>query len=230
MKKVLQTVILATLCLIAHQDLRAQHTKILLQTTQGDIVVRLYKDVPLHRANFIKLAKARQLDSTLFHRVIKGFMIQGGDPDSKHSKPDTTYGEGDLPYKVPAELMPDKHFHKKGVIAAARDDNAEKASSACQFYIAQGKVYTNEKLDSLAIKRNLHITPTMRKAYTTVGGIPHLDGNYTVFGEVVHGLNIVDSIAAQPTDKSLGDRPVHDIRLLKARVLRQPLWWWRMWH
>jgi cyclophilin family peptidyl-prolyl cis-trans isomerase len=160
-----------------------------------------------------------QLDSTLFHRVIKGFMIQGGDPDSKKATPDDTLGNGDLGYLVDAELMPDIHFHKKGVIAAARDDIPSKASSACQFYIVQGKVFTEAGLDSAEIKRKIVIPPARRKVYTTIGGTPHLDGNYTVFGEVMQGLEIVDLIAAVKTNGL--DRPVQDVRILKVSVVKK---------
>jgi cyclophilin family peptidyl-prolyl cis-trans isomerase len=192
----------------------------------GTIVVKLYDDVPLHKNNFIKLANDKQLDSTLFHRVIKNFMIQGGDPDTKHSRPDTTYGEGDLPYKIPAEIMPDQHFHKKGVIAAARDDNPAKESSACQFYIVQGKVFTQAQLDSTIIKRKLTVTPAQRAVYTSIGGTPHLDGNYTVFGEVIKGIDVVDKIAAVATKKEYGDRPVVDVRILSVRVVKKKFLGW----
>jgi cyclophilin family peptidyl-prolyl cis-trans isomerase len=199
----------------------AQSTKVKIETTMGTIIVKLYDDVPLHKNNFIKQANNKQLDSTLFHRVIKNFMIQAGDPDTKHSRKDTTYGEGDLPYKIPAEIMPNKHFHKKGVIAAARDENPGKESSACQFYIVQGKVFTEGKLDSTIEKRKLTVTPAQRAVYTTLGGTPHLDGNYTVFGEVVKGIEVVDKIAAVPTIAEFGDRPVEDIRILSVRVMRR---------
>jgi cyclophilin family peptidyl-prolyl cis-trans isomerase len=228
MKFLLQVLIAVTVLFLCPATSIAQRTHVLIKTTKGNIVVRLFNDVPMHQANFIKLAKCGQLDSTLFHRVIQNFMIQGGDPDSKYSKPDTTYGEGDLQYKVPSEFMPKRHFHKKGALAAARDDNPAKASSACQFYIVQGKVFTKEKLDTLAQKKNLTITRAMRKAYTTVGGTPHLDGNYTVFGRVVLGMNVVDSIAAQPTNKVYGDRPIEDIRILSVSIISQPLWMYRL--
>jgi cyclophilin family peptidyl-prolyl cis-trans isomerase len=210
-------------CILFCSTLKAQTTKVKIETTVGDIIVVLYDDVPKHRANFIKLANNHQLDSTLFHRVIKGFMIQGGDPDSKKAGPDDTLGNGDLGYLVDAELMPDIHFHKKGVIAAARDDIPSKASSACQFYIVQGKVFTEAGLDSAEIKRKIVIPAARRKVYTTIGGTPHLDGNYTVFGEVIQGLAIVDQIAGVKTNAL--DRPIVNVRILKVSVVKNR---WRL--
>lgn len=185
--------------------------KTLIITTKfGVIKVRLYNETPLHRDNYVKLAQENFFDSLLFHRVIKDFMIQGGDPNSKHAKPGQMLGDGGLQYTIPAEIKPDL-FHKRGVIAAARDNNPQKASSSCQFYIAVGKVYTNDQLDQMEKQMGKKFTPEERQAYTTIGGIPHLDGNYTVFGEVYEGMNVVDSIIKQPTDHN--DRPLVDIRM-----------------
>jgi cyclophilin family peptidyl-prolyl cis-trans isomerase len=216
-KNCLLTIILCALGLHSF----AQKHKLKIRTSMGTIIVKLYDDVPLHTANYVKLAKEHTLDSTLFHRVIQNFMIQGGDPTTKHSKPDTTYGDGDLPYRIPAEIMPDKHCHKRGVMAAARDDNPSKESSACQFYIVQGKIFTEAGLDSAIKKRNLTVTPERRKVYTTVGGTPHLDGNYTVFGEVIRGYDVVEKIAATPTNKQYGDRPVTDVRIYSVRLKKK---------
>jgi cyclophilin family peptidyl-prolyl cis-trans isomerase len=212
-------------CITFCTAIQAQSTKVQITTTLGNIVVVLYDDVPKHKANFIKLAKEHSLDSTLFHRVIKGFMIQGGDPDSKKAGPNDTLGNGDLGYLVDAELMPDVHFHKKGVIAAARDDIPSKASSACQFYIVQGKVFTEAGLDSAEIKRKIVIPAARRKVYTTIGGTPHLDGNYTVFGEVIQGLEIVDQIAAVKTNAL--DRPIVDVRILKVSIVKKRCRWFK---
>jgi cyclophilin family peptidyl-prolyl cis-trans isomerase len=185
--------------------------KTLIITTKfGTIKVRLYNETPQHRDNYVKLAQEHFFDSLLFHRVIKGFMIQGGDPDSKHAKPGEQLGEGGLKYTIPAEIQPNL-FHKCGVIAAARDNNPQKASSSCQFYIAVGKVYTDAQLDQMEQQMGKKFTDEQRKAYTTIGGIPHLDGSYTVFGEVYEGMNVVDSIIKQPTDHN--DRPLTDIRM-----------------
>jgi peptidyl-prolyl cis-trans isomerase B (cyclophilin B) len=196
---------------------------VLLQTNYGDIVVRLSDSTPLHRDNFLKLVKTGYYDSVLFHRVIKNFMIQGGDPESKHAKPGEPLGNGGPSYTVPAEFRATL-FHKKGVIAAARDNNPEKASSGSQFYIVQGKIFTDAGLDSVETYRlnGRKIPPDQREVYKTMGGTPHLDQNYTVFGEVVKGLDIVDKIAAVPTSKGPDrDRPLDDVRILKAKLVKR---------
>ena len=190
---------------------KPKHQFIRISTDKGSCVVLLYNQTPLHRDNFVKITQEGKLSETLFHRVIKSFMIQGGDPDSKTAKPGQALGDGDWGYTVPAEFR-DSLFHKKGVIAAARDDNPTKASSACQFYLAQGKVFTDEQLDLLEQNRLKRKIPTwQREVYKTLGGIPHLDQNYTVFGEVVHGIEMIDTIAAVKTGAA--DRPVDDVRM-----------------
>ena len=183
---------------------------LVITTKYGTIKVRLYNETPKHRDNYVKLAQEHFFDSLIFHRCIKDFMIQGGDPDSKHAKPGVQLGEGGLKYTIPAEIQPNL-FHKYGVIAAARDNNPEKASSSSQFYIAVGKVYTDAQLTQMEQQTGKKFTDEERKAYTTIGGIPHLDGNYTVFGEVYEGMNLVDSIIKQPTDDN--NRPLVDIRM-----------------
>jgi len=183
---------------------------LVITTKYGTIKVRLYNETPKHRDNYVKLAQEHFFDSLIFHRCIKDFMIQGGDPDSKHAKPGVQLGEGGLKYTIPAEIQPNL-FHKYGVIAAARDNNPEKASSSSQFYIAVGKVYTDAQLTQMEQQTGKKFTDEERKAYTTIGGIPHLDGNYTVFGEVYEGMNVVDSIIKQPTDDN--NRPLVDIRM-----------------
>lgn len=243
---------------------------ILIKTDMGNIKLRLYNETPLHRDNFLKLVREKKYDSTLFHRVIKNFMVQGGDPTSKNAKPDTTLGDGDVGYTIPAEFNP-ALFHKKGVLAAARngdDVNPKKESSGCQFYIVEGKVFTDADLTSMennvnnrakqkifaeyvakpenvelreqimdyqessnidslkAIQKRLEpiinaeyektVTPfkfsdEARKAYTTVGGTPHLDMNYTVYGEVIEGMDVVEKIAS--VEKNPQDRPTKDIRM-----------------
>jgi peptidyl-prolyl cis-trans isomerase B (cyclophilin B) len=190
---------------------KPKHQFIRISTDKGSCVVLLYNQTPLHRDNFVKITQEGKLSETLFHRVIKSFMIQGGDPDSKTAKPGQALGDGDWGYTVPAEFR-DSLFHKKGVIAAARDDNPTKASSACQFYLAQGKVFTDEQLDLLEQNRLKRKIPTwQREVYKTLGGIPHLDQNYTVFGEVVQGIEMIDTIAAVKTGAA--DRPVDDVRM-----------------
>jgi cyclophilin family peptidyl-prolyl cis-trans isomerase len=195
-------------------------TKVKVFTPYGKMIIRLYDETPLHRDNFVKLVKRKFYDSLLFHRVIKNFMIQGGDPDSKNAKPDAALGSGDVGYRVPAEFNP-KLFHKKGVLAAARDNNPEKASSGCQFYIVQGKVHTDSSLADIEAKRLKHKIPgDQKEVYKTVGGTPHLDQGYTVFGEVIRGIEVVDKIASVSTNKA--DRPVEDVRMkirLKKRFL-----------
>jgi len=186
-----------------------------IRTSYGDCIIRLYNETPKHRDNFIKLTKQGFYNGTLFHRVIQNFMIQGGDPDSRDTsknKPGAELGNGDVGYTVPAEFR-DSLFHKRGVLAAARDDNPTKASSGCQFYIVEGKRFTDGKLDTLENTRlkGRKIPAWERDYYKSVGGAPHLDQNYTVYGEVVSGIDMVDRIAAVKTDKN--DRPKEDVSM-----------------
>src|SRR5262245_24549632 len=196
---------------------------VLLQTNHGDIVVRLSDSTPLHRDNFLKLVKTHYYDSVLFHRVIKNFMIQGGDPESKHAEPGEPLGNGGPNYRIPAEFRTTL-FHKKGVIAAARDGNPEKASSGSQFYIVQGKIFTDAGLDSVETYRlnGRKIPAEQREVYKTLGGAPHLDQGYTVFGEVVKGFDVVDKIASVATSKGEDrDRPMEDVRIIKAKLIKR---------
>ena len=247
---------------------KEQRQKVEMITDHGTMVIELYNETPLHRDNFIKLANDSAYDGLLFHRVIEKFMIQGGDPDSKTAQPGDTLGNGGLDYKVAAEFNPDL-FHKKGVLAAARDGNLERASSSMQFYIVQGKVFNDSLLESAELRINnwlaehyfkndpinkplldslqkaidnenleqytlysdsisglaesykkfdvYTIPQAHRDIYKTTGGTPHLDMNYTVFGEVVEGMEVIDSIAAVPTGDF--DRPLTDVRLVSVRVL-----------
>lgn len=242
---------------------------ILIETSMGNMKLKLYEETPLHKANFMKLVSEHFYDSILFHRVINGFMIQGGDPNSKKAKPADTLGNGELGYTIPAEINP-MLIHKKGTLCAARegdDVNPKFASSSCQFYIVQGKVRSPEdlkkaedrinktatsnagravmkgeqgkmlktqydrykgenKLDSaelvskqieLMIKNEVSKSPTyamsdlQKTTYSTVGGTPHLDGTYTVFGEVIEGLDVIDKIAAVKVDGN--NRPEKDMRM-----------------
>ncbi|WP_295721775.1 peptidylprolyl isomerase [Mucilaginibacter sp.] len=184
-----------------------------ISTGYGSVIIRLYNETPLHRDNFIKLAKKGFYNGVLFHRVIQNFMIQGGDPDSKDpnkAKPGAELGNGDVGYTVPAEFR-DSLFHKRGVLAAARDDNPKKASSGCQFYIVEGKRLSDAKMDSLENGRlkGYKIPAWQREYYKTVGGTAQLDHGYTVYGEVVSGIDMVDHIAAVKKDKN--DRPLEDV-------------------
>ena len=252
-----------------HHMENEKRTLVKLETTMGNITVALYNETPKHRDNFIKLVKEGVYDSTLFHRVIKQFMIQAGDPDSKNASDTAMLGSGDVGYTIPAEFNP-KFFHKKGVLSAARqgdDVNPEKASSGCQFYIVTGRKFTEPQLlgmenkineqreealfDSLARQHMKEIykmrkagdnagllelqdtleaqareladkeekfrfTPEQIKAYSTIGGAPHLDGSYTVFGEVTEGMEVVDNIEIAKTNRA--DRPIENIRILKASI------------
>lgn len=195
-------------------------------TGYGVIVIRLSDSTPIHRDNFLKLVKQHYYDSVLFHRVIKNFMIQAGDPTSKKAHPDSTLGEADKPYTIPAEFRASL-FHKKGVVAAARLSDAEnpsKASSGGQFYIVQGKKFTDAGLDSVETFRlkGRKLPASHREVYKTIGGAPHLDQNYTIFGEVIKGLVVVDSIASVKTSGRAGaDRPLKDVYIIKARLVKR---------
>ena len=248
-----------------------KETLVKIETTAGDIKVKLYNETPKHRDNFIKLVKDGMYEGTLFHRVIKDFMIQAGDPDSKNAPKGKMLGAGDVGYTIPAEFVYPKFFHKKGALSAARQGdnvNPKKESSGCQFYIVTGKVYNDSTLLSMESQMNenkinvifntlaqkhmkeiykmrkandedglydlqeklfaeaqeiaakqpeFHFTPEQIEAYTTVGGTPHLDGEYTVFGEVVEGMDVLDKIQQVKTDRS--DRPEEDVKIIKATIL-----------
>jgi peptidylprolyl isomerase len=273
MKKLL----IVTICLaLTKQVFSQKDTLIEIKTSQGNIVVKLYEKTPLHRANFIRLVKKGFYDSLIFHRIIPTFMIQGGDPDSKRAASGAMLGNGGPGYTIPAEILPE-YFHKKGALAGARlgdDVNPTKASSGSQFYLVQGKVFTEAELNQMAqrmsnMKRqqngqklyqeymnrpenaallrtvirlqqaqnrdslelvsktaieyvnsqlqaipDFSFTPEQIKAYSTLGGAPHLDGGYTVFGEVVEGLDVIDKIAT--IDRDSNDRPKNDVRMFPS--------------
>ena len=195
-------------------------TLVEMQTTYGKIVLLLYDDTPLHRDNFIKLVNEKVYDGVLFHRVIEGFMIQGGDPDSKNARPGQMLGEGDLGYLIPAEFRKNL-INKRGALCAARqgdDVNPKKESSASQFYIVQGRTWSEAELDMMEKHYGKHYTDEQRKIYAEVGGAPHLDGDYTVYGEVVEGMDVVDKIAAAKRDRF--DRPLEDIKIISAKVIK----------
>ncbi|SFD29035.1 peptidyl-prolyl cis-trans isomerase B (cyclophilin B) [Chitinophaga sp. CF118] len=210
--------LLLLLLLLTTTIAMAKHRKVKLITPYGTMVILLYDQTPQHRDNFIKLVKAHFYDSTLFHRVINTFMIQGGDPTSKNAQPGTMLGNGENGYTVPAELQLDL-FHVKGVLAAARDDNPAKASSGCQFYIVQGKKWTDAELDKLEKNRlGRKIPVDQRNLYKTEGGTPQLDQNYTIFGHVIKGIDVIDKIAALETDQN--DRPLTNVPM-KIRLIHR---------
>ena len=225
MKRILY--LLLVCCLWVSSYAQTSTTEVLLETTMGNIRIALYDETPLHRDNFLKLTKMGVYDSLLFHRVIKDFMIQSGDTNSKHAKPGQLLGTGDFDYTQEAEFRLPQIFHRRGVVAMAREGdekNPERRSSACQFYIVWGKALDDvrlakvqEKLDSLT-QGQVKLTPEMMEVYKTIGGTPHLDGLYTVFGEVVEGMDLVEKIQLVKTDKN--DRPLEDILILKATVTK----------
>ncbi|MEO6818439.1 MAG: peptidylprolyl isomerase [Ginsengibacter sp.] len=194
------------------------HIKI--ETDSGTMVLKLYSQTPLHNKNFIKLTRKHYFDGLLFHRVIKNFMIQGGDPDSKNAAPGILLGDGGLKYTIPAEFD-SSLFHQKGALAMAREgdkENPTKASSSTQFYIVQGKKYTDEELDKVEQKMKITIPENHRIIYRTIGGTPFLDMNYTVFGQLKSGFDVVEKIANAPRDKN--DRPLQDIKM-KIRLIKK---------
>ncbi|HEY6974804.1 MAG TPA: peptidylprolyl isomerase [Chitinophagaceae bacterium] len=192
-----------------------------LATDSGTMVIRLYDSTPLHRDNFIKLVQEGFYDSLLFHRVIQNFMIQGGDPGSKNAPDSVMLGGGEAPgERIPAEFK-NNLIHKRGVLAAARDNNPEKASSNCQFYIVQGQKYNDTTLNEMecAVRQNnpgFTYTTAERNIYKTIGGTPFLDQNYTVFGEVIKGLDVIDKIASVPCNAN--DRPLQNVHM-KMKML-----------
>jgi len=196
--------------------------RIRLITDSGVMIIRLYDSTPLHRDNFAKLVRQHYFDSLMFHRVIRDFMIQGGDPDSKNAPPGVELGNGGPGYTIPAEFDTSL-FHKKGVIAAAREGDAVnplKASSGSQFYIVQGRKYSDAEMNAIENAKNIRISENHRLVYRTVGGTPFLDMNYTVFGEVESGIEVVDKIAAAAKD--LNNRPLQDIRM-KIEIIENPV-------
>lgn len=205
-----------------------ERPEVLIETTMGNIRVALYNVTPLHRDNFLKLIREyHYYDSLLFHRVIPDFMIQAGDPYSKNAPKGAVLGDHSLDYTIPAEIRLPQIYHKRGALAAAREPdmvNPKRESSSSQFYIVYGR-----KQDERGLQRgcdnlrqlfgdSIKMTDEMREAYTTVGGTPHLDGGYTVFGEVLEGMDVVDRI--QRVKRDANDRPLEDVRIVKATILK----------
>lgn len=269
-------VVIAGLLAVSFKKAPTKETQILIQTSLGDIRIKLYDETPVHRDNFIKLVNNHFYDSLLFHRVIEQFMIQAGDPKSKTAAPGIMLGQGDVGYTLPAEFIPSL-YHKKGALAAARQGdnvNPKKESSGCQFYIVQGKSFANTDLDMIEARFNqplkiklfndyvskpenealknifIHLQATgntdslkllsaqleptinelfkstshfsfseeQRKTYTTVGGSPHLDGSYTVFGEVIDGFEVIDKIATVEVDGN--SRPKNDVKIISMKIVK----------
>ncbi|MBL0026597.1 MAG: peptidylprolyl isomerase [Saprospiraceae bacterium] len=190
-----------------------------LQTSLGIMVIKLFDSTPIHRDNFIKLAENKFYEGTLFHRVIKGFMIQGGDPNSKNAANGTGLGSGGPGYTIPAEFS-DTLFHVKGALAAARQGDAvnpDKASSGSQFYIVQGRPVLSSQLENLELQKGIKYSAKAKDIMTNTGGTPSLDKEYTVFGQVVKGMDIIDKISENETDGS--DRPLTDIKIIKIKII-----------
>lgn len=215
--KTLPILLLLSVALMAAKPKPEKVHVVEIGTTMGVIKVKLYNETPKHRDNFLKLVNEKFYDSLMFHRVIKDFMIQGGDPDSKRAKPGVMLGNGDVGYRVPAEFHPNL-YHKKGALAAARDNNPAKESSGCQFYIVHGKKFTDEDLSRMETQTKRTLPADQREFYKTIGGTPHLDQGYTVFGEVIEGLDVVDKIATTKT--ATADRPVEDVRITYMKALK----------
>jgi peptidyl-prolyl cis-trans isomerase B (cyclophilin B) len=204
------TTVFNTNCFAQKND---KQTKVLISTSYGDIKLVLYDETPKHRDNFIKLVKEGFYDNTLFHRVINTFMIQGGDPESRNAEAGKMLGNGGPGYTIPAEFNT-KFIHKKGALSAARQGdnvNPQKASSGSQFYLVQGKKTSKAELDKMSKRTGASYTAEQIKEYETNGGTPFLDMNYTVFGEVIEGLDVIDKIAVVPTAR--GDRPKEDVKM-----------------
>lgn len=189
---------------------------VMIETDFGNMLVRLSDGTPKHRDNFLKLAEEHYFDGTLFHRVINGFMIQGGDPNSKDAKPGQALGMGGPNYTIPAEFV-DSLVHVKGALAAARTNNPKKESSGSQFYIVHGSQITDAQLNQMEGARNFRYSKAQRDAYLKSGGTPFLDREYTVFGQVIQGFDVIDKIATQATTP--GDRPAKDVKM-KIRVIK----------
>lgn len=194
--------------------------KVFFETTEGRMVLELSNATPLHRDNFLKLIKEGYYDQVLFHRVIKDFMIQGGDPDSKDAKPGQMLGNGGPGYTIPAEFV-DSLIHVKGALAAARlgdNMNPRKESSGSQFYIVQGRTWKDADLAAMEARSGRRYSEEQKKMYREQGGTPHLDGGYTVFGQLIEGMDVLDKIAKTATGGA--DRPSTDVRILKAGILK----------
>ncbi len=195
-------------------------TKVLVKTTKGDITIKLYNETEEHKTNFIKLVEENYFDGLLFHRVIEGFMAQAGDPDSKNATANARLGSGGPGYTVAAEICP-KFYHKKGSLSAARtgdQGNPTRRSSGSQFYMVTGKVMSNQELDQLEKQMSTKFTDEQRADYTTIGGTPFLDGQYSVFGEIVEGMEVLEAI--EKVEKGSNDRPKEDVKIISMEIVK----------
>lgn len=230
-KKIIKCVLAAWMALtISPASAQSDSTtrrEVLLETNKGNIRIALYNETPLHRDNFIKFVNEGFYDGQLFHRVIYNFMIQAGDSASRNARPGQVLGDSPESYKIPAEIHYPQLFHKRGAVAAARESdsvNPERESSASQFYIVYGRRFNDAMLDNEQLKLdrqtggNVKMTPEIREAYKAIGGTPHLDGQYTVFGEVIEGIDVVKEIDWADTDSNA--RPIDDIRIIKAEIVK----------
>ena len=223
MRKTIFT-LLVSLFWMSGQTIIAQEleTMVLIETSKGKIKVKLYNETPRHRDNFIKLVNDGKYEGLLFHRIIKQFMVQGGDVTSKDAPMDAPLGEGEIGYTIPSEFVYPRYFHKRGALCAARtpdEDNPNKESSGSQFYIVTGKHFTSMELDKKEKEEGITYTPEQRKAYMIEGGAPHLDGEYTVFGEVLKGIKVADKIQFTPTNDD--DRPINNIVIKRMRIVKK---------
>lgn len=204
------------------QEAENKETLVLIDTDKGKIKVKLYNDTPLHRDNFIKNVHDKVYDGLLFHRVVKQFIIQSGDPKSKNAAEGEQLGIADSLNRIPAEIIYPKYFHQSGQLCAARisnEKNPNKESSATQFYIVTGKFFTEMELDKMEKATGVTFTPEQREAYMLKGGYPDLDGEYTIFGEVVSGIKAVHKIQMVPTDGN--ERPIKDVRIKSMAIVEK---------
>ena len=224
--------LMVALVVAAYVPMMAQSHQVKLETTAGNIVLTLYDDTPQHRDNFLKLVGEQFYDSLLFHRVIKNFMIQGGDPTSRRAEPGAMLGNGSVDYTIESEFFDAEghllHPHKRGAVAMAREgdrSNPERRSGGCQFYIVWGRTYSTQQLYQIGDKveeqtdHRVKMTEELLELYRKTGGSPHLDGQYTVFAEVTEGLDVVERIQQVMVDDY--DRPIDDVRILKAYEIQK---------
>lgn len=215
MRQLLVLIFAIVICLFSSCDSTPSGPHAIIETNMGTMKIKLYESVPGHTNNFIKIANEGFYDSLLFHRVKNEFMIQGGDPNSKNATPFAQLGGGGPGYQIPHEIG---NYHYKGSLAAARTPNPEKKSSGSQFYIVHGRAVTDGELDGIERRSGIKYTPEQRALYKELGGYPGLDHEYTVYGEVVSGLDVLDEIAASPVN---GERPIEDVIMTSVKIVNE---------